>query len=159
MFEWLFGSRKPAADVPATTASRPATSPTAAASSPQATKTPPAAMSDQAPVAVADSLEKTPADTNSPVEVSALMAKTITRLAVGEDAEPKVGIDAVAVTPLRLDNAKVVRVQAGGRRVMVSLTAPDSDRVRIYSRRSDGVYRLEGTPERSPARLVLGATV
>ncbi|RPG42397.1 MAG: hypothetical protein CBC34_007935 [Hyphomicrobiaceae bacterium TMED74] len=70
--------------------------------------------------------------------------------------EPKVGLDALAVAPPLIESAKVVKVQAGGRRVVASFG--NSAKVRVYSKRADGTYRLEGAPAQSSSRLIVGAT-
>jgi len=85
-----------------------------------------------------------------------MSSKILLLLAATDDLEPTVGLDAVALSPPRLDHAKVIRVQAGGRRVMASFCGEQI--VRAYSRRPDGTYRLEGAPTNSPSRLIIGAS-
>ena len=85
-----------------------------------------------------------------------LLKQSLSLLAEGSDMEPKVGLDALAVAPPLIESAKVVKVQAGGRRVVASFG--NSAKVRVYSKRADGTYRLEGAPAQSSSRLIVGAT-
>ncbi len=69
--------------------------------------------------------------------------------------DPVPGATAIAVAPPRYDEVKIVEVQAGGRRVIVGV----GNGTRVYSRRQDGSYRLEGAPKSSAARLVLDKSI
>jgi hypothetical protein len=61
---------------------------------------------------------------------------------------------AVEVAPARVREAVVTRVAADGRRVMARIGG--TTRTIWYSRRKDGTYRLESTPNAKAPRLILG---
>ena len=69
--------------------------------------------------------------------------------------EPVAGSIAVVAAPPRYDEVKIVTVQAGGRRIIVGI----GNSTRVYSRRQDGSYRLEGAPDSSSARLIFGKSI
>ncbi len=71
-------------------------------------------------------------------------------------AQPEVGQYATVVAGVRIEDAKVVRVQAGGRRVLARV---GGRREQAYSRRRDGSYWLEGGPAKASSRLLLGVSV
>ena len=125
-----------------------ATAPVERAAAPTVAPEPaPASVVQAAPAAAQSS-------TQAPKAV--LLKQSLSLLAEGSDMEPKVGLDALAVAPPLIESAKVVKVQAGGRRVVASFG--NSAKVRVYSKRADGTYWLEGAPARSSSRLIVGAT-
>ena len=67
----------------------------------------------------------------------------------------KAGDQSVAIAHPRCDKATIVRVQAGGRRIIVRA----GSMIRAYSCRRDGTYRLDGAPDKSPAQLLLDRTM
>jgi hypothetical protein len=175
MFKWLFSKRGPATAEQSKPEAPPAAPvaqsqpqeqavaapPVAAAAPPPAA---PASLHAAAPPSAPAVIEQPPAAQaapplaiTTPAAGFTLPARTVSELSESDDMEPTIGLDAVAISPPRLDGGKVVRIQAGGRRVMVRFA--DTHHVRAYSRRSDGTYRLEGAPKMSPSRLILGATV
>ena len=168
MFKWLFGRKKeePRAETtvePAQTAApAPVTeAPTASAVAPEPTPVAapsvatPAAVNEIAPIPVVETAPAA-AETSTQTPKTALLKQSLSLLADGSDMEPKVGLDAVAVAPPLIEPAKVVKVQAGGRRVVASFG--NSAKVRVYSKRADGTYRLEGAPTQTSSRLIVGAT-
>ena len=71
-----------------------------------------------------------------------------------EEPEPAAGMVAVEIAPARVREAVVTRVAADGRRVMARIGG--TTRTTWYTRRKDGTYRLESTPNAKAPRLVLG---
>ncbi|MEM7748644.1 MAG: hypothetical protein AAF346_10360 [Pseudomonadota bacterium] len=182
MLKWLFGRKSEApknetsaAPVPSAQATIPAaeqapvaapapspdpavaTAPTPEPAPAPVVTAPVAAASQPAPSASAPapSTEASSAPTIQTPK-AALLKQSLSLLADGSDVEPKVGLDAVAVAPPLVEAATVVKVQAGGRRVVASFG--NSAKVRVYSKRADGTYRLEGAPAQSASRLIVGAT-
>ena len=154
MLKWLFGRKKEElkseTKVAPVQAAQPAAAPAPAERAPAPTVAPepaPASVVQAAPAAAQSS-------TQAPKAV--LLKQSLSLLAEGSDMEPKVGLDALAVAPPLIESAKVVKVQAGGRRVVASFG--NSAKVRVYSKRADGTYWLEGAPARSSSRLIVGAT-
>ena len=145
MLTWLFRRKKEKSKSESKVAPVQAVQP-GAAPAPQPNPAP-ASVVQLAPAA-ADSLAHAPK--------AALLKQSWSLLAQGTDIEPKVGLDALAVAPPLIESAKVVKVQAGGRRVVASFG--NSAKIRVYSKRADGTYWLEGAPARSSSRLIVGAT-
>ena len=147
MFKWLFGARK--AQDPASGAMQ--------ASVERATDPVERDAVVQAP-AVASVVQQLSSPSAGRLEEKPrlLLARSLSILAAAEDQAPAVGVDAIVVAPPKFEKAKVVRVQAGGRRV--TAVHDGATKVRAYSRRADGTYRLEGAPAQSATRLVIGAT-
>ena len=65
---------------------------------------------------------------------------------------PDIGAAVIEVNRKRKRPAKVVRVQAGGRRILARLQ--ETGRTYAYTRRPDGTFHLEQAPMGSAARLV-----
>ena len=151
MLKWLFGRKQEAsqssqilsAKESTPVAVEPAQPPTVVATSARS-------------IAVAASPTSPSTATSTQAPKTTLLKHSLSLLDEGSDVEPIVGIDAVAVAPPVIEAATVVKVQAGGRRVVASFG--NSTKVRVYSRRADGTYRLEGAPAQSASRLIVGAT-
>ncbi|MEM6499190.1 MAG: hypothetical protein AAF709_21010, partial [Pseudomonadota bacterium] len=135
-------------------ASAPEPAPVAAAPAPVAQAQGPAPVVAPEPAPAPSVAASAPPSIQTPK--AALLKQSLSLLTDGSDVEPKVGLDAVAVAPPLVEAAKVVKVQAGGRRVVASFG--NSAKVRVYSKRADGTYRLEGAPAQSASRLIVGAT-
>lgn len=155
MFKWLFG-RKEAPKTDASTAPAPSPAPVAVAPVQTAPAAPSAPEVVQAAAAPAPSTVSTPSGASRSTPKAVLLKQSLSLLAQDDDVEPKVGLDAVAVAPPLVEAGKVVKVQAGGRRVVASVG--DSAKMRVYSRRADGTYRLEGAPAQSASRLIVRAS-
>ena len=164
MLKWLFGLKKeePKSEtkIAAVQAVQPAAAPApqpspAAATAPVERAPAPTVAPEPAPASV---VQAAPAAAQSSTQApkAVLLKQSLSLLAEGSDMEPKVGLDALAVAPPLIESAKVVKVQAGGRRVVASFG--NSAKVRVYSKRADGTYRLEGAPAQSSSRLIVGAT-
>ena len=164
MLKWLFGRMKeePKSEtkIAAVQAVQPAAAPApqpspAAATAPVERAPAPTVAPEPAPASV---VQAAPAAAQSSTQApkAVLLKQSLSLLAEGSDMEPKVGLDALAVAPPLIESAKVVKVQAGGRRVVASFG--NSAKVRVYSKRADGTYRLEGAPAQSSSRLIVGAT-
>ena len=164
MLKWLFGLKKeePKSEtkIAAVQAVQPAAAPApqpspAAATAPVERAPAPTVAPEPAPASV---VQAAPAAAQSSTQApkAVLLKRSLSLLAEGSDMEPKVGLDALAVAPPLIESAKVVKVQAGGRRVVASFG--NSAKVRVYSKRADGTYRLEGAPAQSSSRLIVGAT-
>ena len=164
MLKWLFGRKKeelksetkvaPVQAVQPAAAPAPQPSP-AAATAPVERAPAPTVAPEPAPASV---VQAAPAAAQSSTQApkAVLLKQSLSLLAEGSDMEPKVGLDALAVAPPLIESAKVVKVQAGGRRVVASFG--NSAKVRVYSKRADGTYWLEGAPAQSSSRLIVGAT-
>ena len=164
MLKWLFGRKKeePKSEtkIAAVQAVQPAAAPApqpspAAATAPVERAPAPTVAPEPAPASV---VQAAPAAAQSSTQApkAVLLKQSLSLLAEGSDMEPKVGLDALAVAPPLIESAKVVKVQAGGRRVVASFG--NSAKVRVYSKRADGTYWLEGAPAQSSSRLIVGAT-
>lgn len=70
-------------------------------------------------------------------------------------AAPVVGMMAMAVSGRTSNPVSVVAVQANGRRVFVK--AKGDVRVRAFTLRADRSFRLDGAPDRSEPRLLIGS--
>ena len=157
MFKWLFGKR---ANGDAASAGE--TGPSAETGAQQvapviaeaAVQVPPAQAVAPSPAVVTASVA-TVEDAVGPTAVALTRFRAALRNA--EDEPPRVGAAAIIVTPSKQQEAKVVRVQAGGRRVIASLA--NAQAARVYLRRADGTYRPEGAPSQIASRLVIGGTV
>lgn len=65
---------------------------------------------------------------------------------------PEVGMLAAVLSRTTAIEAEIVRIQAGGRRV---IARPKNKGAQAYTRRSDGSYWLEGAPAYVSRRLVI----
>ena len=164
MLKWLFGLKKeePKSEtkIAAVQAVQPAAAPApqpspAAATAPVERAPAPTVAPEPTPASVVQAAPAA-AQPSTQAPKAVLLKQSLSLLAEGSDMEPKVGLDALAVAPPLIESAKVVKVQAGGRRVVASFG--NSAKVRVYSKRADGTYWLEGAPARSSSRLIVGAT-
>ncbi len=164
MLKWLFGLKKeePKSEtkIAAVQAVQPAAAPApqpspAAATAPVERAPAPTVAPEPTPASVVQAAPAA-AQPSTQAPKAVLLKQSLSLLAEGSDMEPKVGLDALAVAPPLIESAKVVKVQAGGRRVVASFG--NSAKVRVYSKRADGTYRLEGAPAQSSSRLIVGAT-
>lgn len=164
MFKWLFNRPKPAentapnpepgGDVNSPVVARAPSAPKAAAASEVPPATQVAAPSAPAPeTAITSTAPGEPAITTGRSGRQIGLATAL--LDMEDRGVPAIGMSAVALSGSRIVPAKIIKVQAGGRRVVarVSKTA-----VQTYSRRLDGRYWLEGAPAKTSRRLVLGAS-
>ena len=164
MLKWLFGLKKeePKSEtkIAAVQAVQPAAAPApqpspAAATAPVERAPAPTVAPEPTPASVVQAAPAA-AQPSTQAPKAVLLKQSLSLLAEGSDMEPKVGLDALAVAPPLIESAKVVKVQAGGRRVVASFG--NSAKARVYSKRADGTYRLEGAPAQSSSRLIVGAT-
>ena len=72
-----------------------------------------------------------------------------------QDKRPEIGVPAIAVAPPLIEAARVVKVQAGGRRL--TAVGERNEIARTYTKRADGTYWLEGTGPHASSRLIIGA--
>ena len=157
MFKWLFGKRANG-DGASTGGTEPGANTGAEQVAPviaeAAVQAPPAHAVAPSPAVLTASVA-TVEDTVAPTAVA--LTRFRAALSDAEDEPPRVGAAAIIVTPSKQQEAKVVRVQAGGRRVIASLA--NAQAARVYLRRADGTYRPEGAPSQIASRLVIGGTV
>ena len=164
MLKWLFGRMKEepksetkiAAVQAVQPAAAPAPQPSPAAATAPVERAPAPTVAPEPTPASAVQAAPAAAQPSTQAPKAVLLKQSLSLLAEGSDMEPKVGLDALAVAPPLIESAKVVKVQAGGRRVVASFG--NSAKVRVYSKRADGTYRLEGAPAQSSSRLIVGAT-
>ena len=164
MLKWLFGLKKEepksetkiAAVQAVQPAAAPAPQPSPAAATAPVERAPAPTVAPEPTPASAVQAAPAAAQPSTQAPKAVLLKQSLSLLAEGSDMEPKVGLDALAVAPPLIESAKVVKVQAGGRRVVASFG--NSAKVRVYSKRADGTYRLEGAPAQSSSRLIVGAT-
>ena len=156
MFKWLFGKR--AED---DTSSVETTEPGFNDGVEQIESSKPVAAQPPQSSEASPTLPPPVANGETTVEAVGLNPAARTRLRAvsgeAEDQPPQVGADAIIVTPSKQQEAKVVRVQAGGRRVVAAIA--NARAARVYLRRSDGTYRPEGAPSRIASRLVIGGNI
>ena len=164
MLKWLFGLKKEepksetkiAAVQAVQPAAAPAPQPSPAAATAPVERAPAPTVAPEPTPASAVQAAPAAAQPSTQAPKAVLLKQSLSLLAEGSDMEPKVGLDALAVAPPLIESAKVVKVQAGGRRVVASFG--NSAKVRVYSKRADGTYWLEGAPAQSSSRLIVGAT-
>lgn len=152
MLKWLFGKRTatqaPAEPAPTSSEAQASANDAAVAAVPPNLEVP-APPPSSPPVAEPVSLTVGQGEPALFAKISAFMTKA-------EDEVPRVGADAIIVTPTNLRKATVVRVQAGGRRIVAKLG--DAQSARAYLLRADGTYRPEGAPSQIASRLVISST-
>lgn len=148
MLKWLFGKRT-ATQAPVEPAPTPSEAQASVNDAAVAVVPPNLGVSASPPVAEPVSLTVGQGEPALFAKISAFMTKA-------EDEVPRVGADAIIVTPTNLRKAKVVRVQAGGRRIVAKLG--DAQSARAYLLRADGTYRPEGAPSQIASRLVISST-